>query len=501
MPPHMGAAMGAGMGTGPVADPSLAELDAADGSAIEVRVRWGDDAVLQVSHLSPPRPFVVGDVQEGEKLDPPDFLLGSETLGFPRWPLVVEHGAGHAVVVPQGAQGDVQTQGQLFSIAQLQQSGAAVATSELPGAVAVGITQGTIITVRLGGFVFEVKSVAAARPFIGGSTIDWRPVPFLLGSAGLFGLMLLFFALSPPRSSSLSLDLIDDESLILDFLVRAEEKEKERIFTQGPTGESGGEEGERHEGDEGEMGKEETPNTKKRYGIKGPEDNADPHMAKERAIAQAKTAGILGILQNTLGDMGPTSPFGRDTALGRDSLSALGNLVGGEIGESGGFGGLALSGSGRGGGGTGEGTVGMGSVGTLGRGGRGQGGTGFGSGRGGLGGRGASVPVVRQGVATTVGSLSKEVIRRVVRRHINEVSFCYEQRLAKRPDLEGRVTINFIISQSGAVQSSQVKESTLGDGQAESCIAQAVRRWTFPAPEGGGIVVVNYPFLLNPVDH
>jgi len=25
----------------------------------------------------------------------------------------------------------------------------------------------------------------------------------------------------------------------------------------------------------------------------------------------------------------------------------------------------------------------------------------------------------------------------------------------------------------------------------------AVRRWTFPAPDGGGIVGVNYPFVLD----
>jgi hypothetical protein len=36
----------------------------------------------------------------------------------------------------------------------------------------------------------------------------------------------------------------------------------------------------------------------------------------------------------------------------------------------------------------------------------------------------------------------------------------------------------------------------MGNAKVEQCIAQSVRRWTFPAPEGGGIVVVSYPFVL-----
>jgi TonB family protein len=89
------------------------------------------------------------------------------------------------------------------------------------------------------------------------------------------------------------------------------------------------------------------------------------------------------------------------------------------------------------------------------------------------------------------------VIRRVIRRHINEVRFCYEQELAQRPDLSGRVTVSFIISATGAVQTSSVANTTLNNARVEGCVAQAVRRWTFPAPDGGGAVLVNYPFVLD----
>ena len=94
------------------------------------------------------------------------------------------------------------------------------------------------------------------------------------------------------------------------------------------------------------------------------------------------------------------------------------------------------------------------------------------------------------------GSLSKEVIRRVIRRHINEVRFCYEQELDRVPTSQGRVAVKFIISPR-AVQTAATASSTLGSPKAEGCIANAVRRWTFPSPEGGGIVVVTYPFVLE----
>jgi len=45
---------------------------------------------------------------------------------------------------------------------------------------------------------------------------------------------------------------------------------------------------------------------------------------------------------------------------------------------------------------------------------------------------------------------------------------------------------------------SKVASSTMGNSQVEDCIAKAVRRWTFPSPEGGGVVIVTYPFVLAP---
>lgn len=94
------------------------------------------------------------------------------------------------------------------------------------------------------------------------------------------------------------------------------------------------------------------------------------------------------------------------------------------------------------------------------------------------------------------GCADKELIRRVVRRHVNEVRYCYERALITNPALQGRVGIRFTIDSAGRVERSEASSSTVADPAVGTCIADAVRRFTFPAL-GGGITEVSYPFELQ----
>jgi metallo-beta-lactamase class B len=96
------------------------------------------------------------------------------------------------------------------------------------------------------------------------------------------------------------------------------------------------------------------------------------------------------------------------------------------------------------------------------------------------------------------GSLDKEIIRRVIRRHIDDVKACYEGELVHQPALAGRIMVQFTIAASGQVVSSVLQNSTMGSAQVESCTVAAVRTWQFPKPIGGGNVIVSYPFVLTP---
>jgi metallo-beta-lactamase class B len=66
--------------------------------------------------------------------------------------------------------------------------------------------------------------------------------------------------------------------------------------------------------------------------------------------------------------------------------------------------------------------------------------------------------------------------------------------------LAGRVQVQFRIAESGKVIASTVSGSTIEDAAVESCIATAVRKWQFSKPRPGGIVIVDYPFVLTPAE-
>ncbi|MBN8614177.1 MAG: AgmX/PglI C-terminal domain-containing protein, partial [Deltaproteobacteria bacterium] len=481
--------------SGPPVSPSDVETG---NSAVEVVIMWGDLSVLHVAHLSPPRTFLVGESEAK-----PDYLIGSEILGSSRMPLVVDAGGNAAVVIPQGATGTVTVGDQSLAIADLQSQGKLQPCAEAAGAMQYTLPAGATARVSFRGLTYVVKPTSEGRKVgVGGQGVAWNQQVWTFVSLGVHAAFLLMFYFLPPRPASLSLDLLSQDSRLVQYLMEppetVEEETPEWLQEQEQNDDQEGGTGKRHKDDEGAMGEESHEKTTNRYGIEGPQDNTDPHMAREQAIDQARTAGAIGVLQQMAGAWNsPTSPYGQDTALGADPMSALGALMGDQIGGNFGFGGLGLRGTGRGGGGTGEGTIGLGNLGTIGHGAGTGSGSGYGSGAGGFRGRSASVPRIRTGEADVRGSLSREVIRRVIRRHINEVRFCYEQELAQRPDLAGRVTVSFIISATGAVQTASVANTTLNNARVETCVAGAVRRWTFPAPDGGGAVLVNYPFVLD----
>ncbi|MCX4247622.1 TonB family protein [Paraliomyxa miuraensis] len=260
------------------------------------------------------------------------------------------------------------------------------------------------------------------------------------------------------------------------------------------------------------------------------------------ADARTRSAGEEARSSSVLGLMAQES--GHFVASTHDGDDGWGGLTGTEVGEAFGVGGLGLVGQGRGGSGTGEGTIGLGEHGLIGHGG-GGGGTGSGYGRGsgaGFGGRGLriddgamglgtigtvggpwggldqpqgassgwgspigwseagrhqAVPRVHQAKAKVQGSIDEDIIRRIIRAHINEVRLCYNQGLTRNPSLAGRVEVAFTIGEAGTVITSGITSSSLTDQGVQECIAKAVRRWRFPKPPGAGVVQVAAPLVFS----
>jgi Ca-activated chloride channel family protein len=156
-----------------------------------------------------------------------------------------------------------------------------------------------------------------------------------------------------------------------------------------------------------------------------------------------------------------------------------GGLVGDEIGESFGVGGLGLTGTGRGGGGA------TGSI-------------GYGRGSGaGFGGKGTRVPRVRSGAATVVGSIDKDLVRRIIRRHLAQVRKCYETALTNDPSLAGKIVLELVVAADGEVVAARVAEDGLSDATVGVCMAKAASTWKFP-PNPAGPITIRYPFVFAP---
>lgn len=113
-----------------------------------------------------------------------------------------------------------------------------------------------------------------------------------------------------------------------------------------------------------------------------------------------------------------------------------------------------------------------------------------------LGGSARPAPRIRESKATVKGALDKDIVRRIVRAHFNEVRYCYNIGLVKDDALSGKVTIDSTIAATGKVSEAKVDTTTLSDKGVGSCIAKAFKRWEFPP--SSGVVEVEYLFVLEP---
>lgn len=454
--------------------------------AVEVVVMWEDD-VLHVEHVSPPRDVRV-DTSDGS------------------YPVVIERDGRLLSVLPEGASGVVTVNDETRTLEALREAHGLEAFGELPGAVLYPLPEGARARIRHDGLTFLVRPTHAGKEVAGAAELQWRRYGWIALSLGVHAVLLAMFYFLPPSTQALSLDNIGADSRMVEYLDAANAVEDVEVPEWDPGNEAAGGDGERAAEEEGQAGDPDEAVTGNRQAVRGPQDNPDPHMARENIRDDMEHVGAIGAVASMLGSFdAPTSPFGRESAEGMDPMSAIGALMGDQIGTNYGQGGLGMLGTGRGAGGTGLGTYGLGTLGTMGRGsggGDGDGyGTGYGDGVGSLRAHRSRVPRVITGTGADVrGSLSREAIRRVVRRNIAQVRFCYEQGLQQNPSIEGRVTVSWIISPTGAVTSTSVANTTLGSAGVESCIANAVGRWSFPSPDGGGVVGVSYPFLLQSPD-
>ena len=402
----------------------------------------------------------------------------SSLLGVPELPLVTRWGGGFLVSTSPRMTGNVAVAGKVYRLADYLAGRGSNFTLPESGCAQI----------HCGDMCFQISHTRGARP-LPRRWLAWRwdEQKFTLGSLLALGLFLLMIFAVPPEGMSLSGDALAMGRVFIPFTLKATKPDELPDYLKPNADKGKGEAGKAHVGEPGKMGNPKSRNASGAYAVK--KNGEPPHMGKAEAANLAQTAGIIGVLNRTAGARF-TSIFGYGTAAGDAEKDIMGNLIAANFGDAYGTGGWEVTGTGSGAAGTGLATLGMGKYNTLG-------------GRGyehdpGIGGltpkRHAKIRDVIPGVASTRGALDKQIIRRIVRAHMNEVKYCYDQELVRNRSLAGRVSLQFVISGNGQVISSFVQSTTMNNPRVESCVVKAVKRWSFPKPDGGGIAIVSYPF-------
>ncbi len=396
-----------------------------------------------------------------------------------------------------GMDGEMQSDGQSMSLADLQAQGRARPSTTAAGGLEVSIPQKARIRVKAGATTYLVTSVPQPKrqpvPLFAG--LEAQVLAFFAGSAVLHFAFVFALGYIDPNQEGAPTDMSLSESSSSSAKTESVEDppppEPEETEETGDE-ESGGT-GTAMIMEEGKMGKKDSDRAEGQYKMKR---NADQEqLARTQALEQARTAGVLGSAVFQQGGTFASITGTGDISSGFDDMDIQGGLLGNEAGEMAGGFGFGRSGFGPGGGGTGWGTIGTGRFGTIGHGSGTGSGYGIGSGRGGMRGRPSAVPSVRIGQPQSGGGLDKAIIRRYIKRNIQKITYCYEKQLLASPGLEGTVNTQFFISPNGTVTTANASGV---NGEVASCVASVIKGIEFPKPKGGGGVQVNYPFNFRP---
>jgi hypothetical protein len=96
------------------------------------------------------------------------------------------------------------------------------------------------------------------------------------------------------------------------------------------------------------------------------------------------------------------------------------------------------------------------------------------------------------------GTVPAKAVAATVRTHAAEVQECYERALMDGIPLHGRLTVTAALDPGGRVLSASPTSSTIeGGARLRTCVVDAFKSWTFPAPAGGVKGNITYSFSFE----
>jgi hypothetical protein len=450
----------------------------AENRVLEMRAYWGE-VLLRVSHYHEPKRITLGEAKGT------DFFISSEGLPVEVFPFIRFIDGEYVLTITKQMDGEIEVDGELHPFETVRGSSRAKKDSDLEDSYQVALGLKSRALVHWGGATCALRFVAPAKapPKQFFQNLDLEYVNILVLSL-LFHLATVFTMMFYPYDTdALQMDLFDDDAgrfaeIVLkgptenesteDLLERIKKKVEEKKEELKPPEET-----------KPDVKLKETPKVVKREKTKQ-ERQAEVKQRFSKLFSSGSGAAggallggggggtLAGTLSNVIGTTGAGSATAGLAGLG---IRGSGPMTGGGIGTSRGIAGIGTSGR------------------------AGGGGFAYGSGIG--IGKKVNRDMISLSTPVVMGALPKEAIQRVINQNKAQIRYCYEVELQRNQNLEGRINMSWIIAATGSVAKVQIKESTMKAPGVERCIASKIKTWKFPAPSGGGIVEVNYPFVFR----
>jgi hypothetical protein len=90
--------------------------------------------------------------------------------------------------------------------------------------------------------------------------------------------------------------------------------------------------------------------------------------------------------------------------------------------------------------------------------------------------------------------VDKEIVRRLIRQHLSQISYCYEKQLAAKPGIAGTLTLELSTDIHGLVHA---KASGV-DPDVDACVAGVAKTIDLPKPGKGAMVSASVPIAMSP---
>jgi hypothetical protein len=437
---------------------------------VVVEVWWGD-CLLHAGLVAPGTSFGLGEADG-------DVPVSREVLGSCHETLVASRGGVPVVAVPARAQGSLRLAGHRPRSLELLRRGPSFRS--MPSPLELRLEIGSEVELELGALRVRIARALAERAIHASPWPDPRLMACLVASAlAVFAALVVVRQAMPPFEETTDEIRWDELWFSSPLFIGTEEPEEEPEDVEETSStilEPGEEPGHdlascrcRHDG---AMGRPDAERGAHRYGVAGPPDNPDPHIARQRSDwtgAQLPPHGLVPIPAQPTN--GPVAPWGRDESLGTESESASGHMWGDEIADA--------RGDDRG----------MREAGRL---------------------RADKViestathahdgheppRVLHTGLGVT-GPLRPSEVATVVATRFARFHGCYREALAAAPATEGRVELVLDVDTDGAVAAISLGHLSVPGEELPRCLRDAMEGLAF-APQDRGHSRVSYPLLFE----